>query len=96
MRFIKIKSVEKPLSTPHKKNKKSVALACIGMSLIFMLAVFMSGCVVHDGGHGKSYNSGHGNGHGKGHGKGHRKGRHGKLKIKPEIGVSVSPMIVIE
>ncbi len=74
-RFIKIKSAEKPLSTPNKKNEKPFALACIGMSLIFMLAVVMSGCVVHhDKHHGKSHSRGHGNGHDKGHDKGHGKG----------------------
>lgn len=89
MRFIKIKSVEKPLAAPP--SKKSFTLACIGLSLIFMLAVVMSGCVVHHKGHG--YNRGHGNGHGKGHGRGHHKGH---VKIKPHVGVSVSPLIVID
>ncbi len=84
-RSIKIKSVEKPLSTPHKKNEKPLALTCIGMSLIFMLAIVMSGCVVH--------HKGHGYGHGKGHGRGHHKGH---IKIKPHVGVSVSPLIVID
>ncbi len=74
MRFIKIKSVEKPLAAPHKK--KSFALACIGVSLIFMLTVIMSGCVVHDGHHGKGHDRGLHKGQDKGqgkHGKGHSK-----------------------
>ncbi len=90
MRFIQKTSVEKSASTPHKKNEKSFALACIGLSLIFMLAVVMSGCVVHHKGHG--YKRGHG-GHGNGHGRGHHKGH---VKIKPHVGVSVSPLIVID
>ncbi len=45
----------------------------------------MSGCVVHHEGHG--YKQGHG------HHKGHHKG---KIKIKPAVGISVSPMIVID
>lgn len=86
MRFIQTTSKEKS-SPPHpEKNKTSLALTCIGMSLIFLLAVAMSGCVVHSNGH-------HGRGHGKGHHKGHHKGH---LKIKPKIGISVSPMIVID
>ncbi len=87
MRFNKIKNMEKPLSTPPEKNKKSFALACLGLSLIFMTAVVMSGCVVHHKGHGYS------NGHSRGHGHGHHKG---KVKIKPRVGLSVSPLIVID
>ena len=85
MGFIKIRSMEKPLATPPEKNKKSLALACIGLSLIFMLSVVMSGCVVHSDGHGYS--------HGKGHGRGHNKGH---FKTKHKVGVSVAPMITID
>lgn len=85
MRFIQAPSKEKSSPRPAAKNKRSLALTCIGMSLIFMLAVVMSGCVVHKHGY-----------RGKGHGRGHGHGHHGKLKIKPKIGVSVSPMIVID
>lgn len=92
MGFIKIKSIEKPLAARPEKNKKSLALACIGMSLIFMVSVVMSGCVVHSDGHGYSHGKGHGRGHNKGHGRGHNKGH---VKIKPHVGVSVTPMIVI-
>ena len=67
-------------STP----KGSLAPACLGISLIFMLGIFMSGCVVHHKGHG--YNRGHGHGH-------HKRGH---IKIKPHVGLSVSPMIVID
>jgi len=69
-------------STP----KGSLAPACLGLSLIFALSVFMSGCVVHHKGHG--YKRGHGQGHGH-----HKKGH---IKIKPHVGISVSPMIVID
>jgi len=85
MRFTKVKNVGKPLSAPHRKNKRSFAPACIGLSLIFMLAIMMSGCVVHHKGHG--YKKGHGHGHG------HHKS---KVKIKPRLGLSVSPLIVID
>ena len=68
-------------STP----KGSLAPACcLGISLIFALSVFMSGCVVHHKGHG--YNRGHGHGH-------HKRGH---IKIKPHVGISISPMIVID
>ena len=69
----------------HTNSKKSLAPACLGLAFIFLAAVFMSGCVVHHDGHG--YKRGHG------HGKGHHKA---KIKIKPAIGVSVSPLIVID
>lgn len=88
MGFIKIRNMEKPLATRPEKNKKSLALACIGLSLIFMLSVVMSGCVLHSDGHSYGYKSNHGRGHSKGHGKGHGKIRH-------KVGVSVSPLIVI-
>jgi len=66
-------------STP----KGSLAPACcLGISLIFALSVFMSGCVVHHKGHGYK----HGHGH-------HKKGH---IKIKPHVGISISPMIVID
>jgi hypothetical protein len=61
--------------------KKPSAPACLGLASIFLAAVFMSGCVVHHKGHG--YKKGHG----------HHKA---KVKIKPAIGVSVSPLIVID
>ena len=64
-------------STP----KGSLAPACLGISLIFALSVFMSGCVVHHKGHGYK----HGHGHHKGH-----------IKIKPTVGISISPLIVID
>lgn len=68
-------------STP----KGSLAPACcLGISLIFALSIFMSGCVVHHKGHG--YNRGHGHGH-------HKRGH---IKIKPHVGISISPMIVID
>ncbi len=66
-------------------SKKPLAPACLGLAFIFLAAVFMSGCVVHHKGHG--YKRGHGHGHG--HHKGH-------IKIKPHVGISVSPMIVID
>ena len=67
-------------STP----KGSLAPACLGISLIFALSVFMSGCVVHHKGHG--YKHGHGHGH-------HKRGH---IKIKPHVGISISPLIVID
>ncbi len=71
-------------STP----KGSLAPACcLGISLIFALSIFMSGCVVHHKGHGYK---GHGNKHGHGH---YKKGH---IKIKPHVGISISPMIVID
>ena len=71
--------------TTRTNSKKPLAPACLGLALIFMLGVFMSGCIVHHKGHG--YKRGHGHGHGlhKGH-----------LKIKPRAGISVSPLIVID
>lgn len=68
-------------STP----KGSLAPACcLGISLIFALSIFMSGCVVHHKGHG--YNRGHGHGH-------HKRGH---IKIKPHVGISISPLIVVD
>ncbi len=78
------KSQKRFRSTP----KGSLAAACLGLSLIFVLSVFMSGCVVHHQGHG--YKQRHGYKHGHGH---HKKGH---IKIKPHVGISVSPMIVID
>ena len=69
--------------THRSTPKGSFALACLGISLIFALSVFMSGCVVHHKGHG--YKHGHGHGHHKGH-----------IKIKPTVGISISPLIVID
>ena len=66
-------------------SKKSLAPACLGLAFIFIAAVFMSGCVVHHEGHGYKKRHGHGHGHHK-----------GKIKIKPAVGISVSPMIVID
>ena len=66
-------------------SKNSLAPACMGIALIFLAAVFMSGCVVHHKGHG--YKKGHGHGHG------HHKS---KIKIKPAIGLAISPLIVID
>ncbi len=65
--------------------KRSLAPACLGLASIFLLAVFMSGCVVHSPGHGR--------GHGYGHGKGHHKA---KIKIRPHAEIRVSPFIVID
>ncbi len=62
--------------------KRFLAPTCLGLVFILLTAVFMSGCVVHRHGHG--YKRGHGHHH-----KGH-------IKIKPSVGVSVSPMIVID
>jgi len=76
----------KSQKTYRSTPKESLALACLGISLIFALSVFMSGCVVHHKGHGYK--------HGQGHHKGHHK--KGKIKIKPHVGISVSPMIVID
>ncbi|MDH5763661.1 MAG: hypothetical protein OEZ51_11810 [Nitrospinota bacterium] len=67
----------------HNTSKKSWAPAFMGLSIIFVLGIVSSGCVVHHKGHG--YKHGHGHGHHKSH-----------IKIKPEVGVSVSPMIVID
>jgi len=64
-------------------SKKSIAPACLGLAIIFLTAVIMSGCVVHHPGHG--YKRGHGHGHHK-----------AKIKVKPDLGISVSPMIVID
>ena len=71
----------------HISSKKTLAPACLGLAFIFLTAVFMSGCVVHHPGHG--YKRGHGHKHGHGHHK-------AKIKVKPALGVSVSPMIVID
>ncbi len=70
-------------STP----KGSLAPACLGLSLIFALSVFMSGCVVHSPGHG--YKRGHGYEHGQGHHK-------AKIKIRPHAEIRVSPFVVID
>ena len=74
--------------TSRSTPKGSLVPACLGLSFIFILGIFMSGCVVHHKGHG--YNRGHGLGHHKGH---HKKGH---IKIKPHVGISVSPLIVID
>ncbi len=71
--------------TTLSNSKKSLAPACLGLIFIFLTTVLMSGCVVHHKGHGYK--------HGHGHHKGHHKG---KIKIKPAVGISVSPMIVID
>lgn len=84
MFFSQIQTVNKDQST-HSNSKKSLAPACLGIAFIFLVAIFMSGCVVHHKGHG--YKRGHGHGHG------HHKS---KIKIKPAIGVAVSPLIVID
>jgi len=68
-------------------SKKSLAPACLGLAIIFLTAVSTSGCVVHHEGHG--YKKGHGHKHGHGH-------RKAKIKVKPALGISVSPMIVID
>lgn len=73
--------------TPSADSKKSLATACLGLALIFLASVVMSGCVVHHPGHG--YTRGHGHKHGRGHHK-------AKIKVKPALGVSVSPLIVID
>ena len=66
-------------------SKNSIAPACLGLAFIFLTAVFMSGCVVHHEGHGYK------------HGHGHHKGDHkAKIKVKPALGISVSPLIVID
>ena len=67
--------------TTRTNSKKSLAPACLGLAFIFIASVFMSGCVVHHQGHG--YKRGHG------HHKSH-------IKIKPAVGISVSPIIVID
>jgi hypothetical protein len=71
--------------TTRTNSKKILAPACLGFASIFLAAIFMSGCVVHHKGHGFK--------HGHGHHKGHHKG---KIKIKPTVGISVSPLIVID
>ena len=70
--------------TSRSTPKGFLAPACLGICLIFALSVFMSGCVVHHKGQG--YKRGHGQGH-------HKRGH---IKIKPHVGLSVSPMIVID
>jgi len=82
MFFSQTQTINKDQATPTN-SKKSLAPACLGLASIFLAAIFMSGCVVHHKGHG--YKRGHGHGHG-----------HHKVKIKPALGVSVSPMIVID
>lgn len=64
-------------------SKRPAALA---MALLFALGVFASGCVVHQGHHGKGHHRGHNKGHG------HHKA---KIKIIPEAEIRVSPLIVI-
>lgn len=64
-------------------SKKSIAPAYLGLAIIFLTGIIMSGCVVHHPGHG--YKRGHGHGHHK-----------AKIKVKPDLGISVSPMIVID
>jgi len=66
--------------------KRSTGALCLGLAAIFLLAVFMSGCVVHSPGH-------HGKRHLRGHGHGHHKA---KIKIKPHAEIRVSPFIVID
>ena len=72
----------KSQKTYRSTPKEFLAPACLGISLIFALSVFMSGCVIHHKGHG--YKLGHGH---------HKKGH---IKIKPHVGISISPMIVID
>lgn len=67
--------------------KRSAGALCLGISLLFALGVFMSGCVVHSPGHG--YKRGHGYGHGQGHHK-------AKIKIRPHAEIRISPFIVID
>jgi len=69
--------------TTHTNSRISLAPACLGLASIFLVAVFMSGCVVHHSGHG--YKHGHGHGHHK-----------GKIKLVPKAEISVSPMIAID
>ena len=70
--------------TTRTNSKKLLAPACLGFASIFLASVIMSGCVVHHKGHG--YKKGHGQGHG------HHKS---KIKIKPALGIAISPLIVI-
>ena len=87
MLFSQIQTKNKHQAT-HINSGNSSAPACLGLAFIFLAAVFMSGCVVHHKGHG--YKRGHGHGHGHGH---HKKSH---IKLKPAVGVSVAPMIVID
>lgn len=66
--------------------KRSTGALCLGLAAIFMLAVFMSGCVVHSPGHGRGHGYKRGHGH---HNKGH-------IKIKPHAEIRVSPFVVID
>jgi hypothetical protein len=86
MFFSHIKRMNKDQTT-RSNSIKSLAPACLGLASIFLVTVFMSGCVVHHPGHGFKQ------GHGKGHAKGHHKG---KIIIKPKAEISISPLIVID
>jgi hypothetical protein len=79
MFFTKIQSAP----TTRNNAEKNMSTAILGLSIIFVIGIISSGCVVHHKGHG--YKRGHGHGHHKGH-----------IKVKPKVGVSVSPMIVID
>jgi hypothetical protein len=83
MLFNQMLKKKHPIS--HTNSKGPFAPTCLVLACIFSTAIIMSGCVVHHKGHG--YKRGHGHGHG------HHKS---KVKIKPAVGVSVSPMIVID
>ena len=84
MFFSHTRRMNKDQTTRTNSIKFSIP-TCSGLAFIFLTAVFMSGCVVHHEGHG--YKNGHG------HHKGHHKA---KVKVKPALGISVSPMIVID
>jgi len=68
----------KPLTVSPSKPGRTQTLTGLGISALFVLGIFLSGCVVHHKHHGR----GHGHAHG--------------VKLKPKVGVSVSPMIVID
>ncbi len=79
---------QKRRPTTRLTSKGILAPACLGLAFIFLATVLMSGCVVHHQGHGYKHQ-----GHGYKRGHGHHKS---KIKIKPAVGIAVSPMIVID
>ena len=74
MFFSAIRGAQKLPSLPSKSGR-TLSSFCLGLSALFIVGLFMSGCVVHHDGHGKGHDRGHHKGQdkGKGHGKGHKK-----------------------
>lgn len=73
MFFNVIRGTQKLPSTPSKPGE-TLSSFCLGLSALFIVGLFLSGCVVHDHhGHDRGLHKGHHKGKGGHKGKGHHK-----------------------